>query len=254
MATDVDDAATVLTEVRRLRERTRAQAHAGAWLPAAVLAVLVLASIVLYRYPFHRPRTLSVDVPYWAGLPDEQRNPVGSYVFWFVGTLVAFGIIAAWYRRRERRVGMRVNWRRFIGVGVGALLAMAVIAAVPVPLPQDVPLGDLGQPSSTWENLRDGVLTPLIPIGLATTVLGVAEHSRALTAAGGWMVVLAWVHCTFGVLSVPGSLTELVVDSSFESQTPPYESSPGPILIAMALPLLVFAVVHGWRTRGASDA
>src|SRR6266508_3537733 len=92
-----------LTEVRRLRDRTRSRAHGGVWFPVAVLALLLLTSIALYRSPFRELHEATVTVPYWAGLPAEQRSPIASYLLWLVGTPVAFALIAAWYRRRARR-------------------------------------------------------------------------------------------------------------------------------------------------------
>ncbi len=65
-----------------------------------------LLSIGLYTTPFHHPQQMSIDVPYWAGLPSEQRNPIVSYAFWFVGTPLAFiaSIIASSPMRRPQRM------------------------------------------------------------------------------------------------------------------------------------------------------
>ncbi len=233
-----------LTEVRRLRDRTRSRAHGGVWFPVAVLALLLLTSIALYRSPFRELHEATVTVPYWAGLPAEQRSPIASYLLWLVGTPVAFALIAAWYRRRARRVGHRVAWQWSVGAGLGALAALAIIAAVPVELSQDVPLGTLtSTPPPAGTILRNGLLTPLLPIGIAIAVLGLVEGSRALVLAGGWVALIAWFHCTFGVTSVFHGGPSL--DANWR-----YHTLPGPLLVAIALPLLAFAAVRAWRVRG----
>src|SRR6266542_630923 len=203
-----------LTEVRRLRDRTRSRAHGGVWFPVAVLALLLLTSIALYRSPFRELHEATVTVPYWAGLPAEQRSPIASYRLWLVGA------------------------------GLGALAALAIIAAVPVELSQDVPLGTLtSTPPPAGTILRNGLLTPLLPIGIAIAVLGLVEGSRALVLAGGWVALIAWFHCTFGVTSVFHGGPSL--DANWR-----YHTLPGPLLVAIALPLLAFAAVRAWRVRG----
>src|SRR6266508_4069523 len=194
-----------LTEGRRLRDRTRSRAHGGVWFPVAVLALLLLTSIALYRSPFRELHEATVTVPYWAGLP---------------------------------------AWQWSVGAGLGALAALAIIAAVPVELSQDVPLGTLtSTPPPAGTILRNGLLTPLLPIGIAIAVLGLVEGSRALVLAGGWVALIAWFHCTFGVTSVFHGGPSL--DANWR-----YHTLPGPLLVAIALPLLAFAAVRAWRVRG----
>ena len=62
---------------------------------------------------------------------DEQRSEVASYVYWIVGLPALFAGIAAWYRWRARRVGMRVDWRPFVVTGTGVLVLLAIMVAVP---------------------------------------------------------------------------------------------------------------------------
>ena len=240
----------VLTEVRRLRRRSKARAHGGVWLPVAVLAGLLLLSIALYTSPFRAPHEMTVAVPFWAGLPSEQRDPTLSYAFWFVGTPAAFALIAAWYRWRVRRVGVRVGWHWALAAGLVALVALAVLAAVPVELPRDVPLGTLtaDQPS-LGSVLLDGVRTPLLPLAVATVVLGVAEGSRALVAAGGWVALVAYVQCTIGVAGVFA-----VLDGSRPSSFARYDTLPGPLVLAMAAPLVLFAATRAVRAPFRSGA
>ena len=70
-------------------------APAAIWATLWILtlpAVLLLASTALYRTPFGQRLSITTDHPYWAGLPDEQRNPVLSYAFWFVGIPLLYGL------------------------------------------------------------------------------------------------------------------------------------------------------------------
>jgi hypothetical protein len=233
----------VLADVRRLRLWAASRAHGGVWLPVTALAALVVLSIGLYRAPFHHPQEMTVAVPYWAGLPAEQRAPIASYAFWFLGTAAVFALITMWYRQRARRTGMRVAWQRAVTAGFSALLALAVIAAVPVQLPQDVPLATVtARPPSAGAVLLHGLLTPLLPLAVAVVVLGLVEHSRALVAAGAWVGLLTWIQCTVGILAVPALL------EGYHTSSAQFDLLPGPLLLTMAFPLLLFAAVTGARS------
>lgn len=244
----------MLDEVRRLREQARRQAHAGAWFPVAALAVLLLASIGLYLVPFAQVDTLAV-TSRWAGLPDEQRSEQASYLFWFIGTPLVIALIGVWYRWRARRVGVRVPWRWFAITAMGALLALAVIAAMPVERPGGSDTVRMYAEVPLLEQVRLGLFTPLMPIALAIVVLGWAERSRAVALSGVWVGAITWWQCSQGL----GQLTgwQAWVLGGFEGPALGGQltlfglNRPGPTLILMALPLLVFATVRAVRTRGA---
>jgi hypothetical protein len=240
----IDDAAQTLTEVRRLRARTRLRVHGGAWLPAAVLAVLVLLSAVLYRYPFDRPQIFTVPYPFWAGLPDEQRSATGSYAFWLLGLPAAFAAIVAWYRYRARRMGVRVPWPVLIAVGMGALLLLLALAAIPsqslaepVMLAQPVLL--TAPPPPPWH----AVASPLLAVAAAVVALGWVERSPGLAATGIWLGVLTCWQCASAPLTMmiggngPGIAGQLGL-------------RPAGMLLAMAGPLLVWVLVQAVRSRG----
>ena len=55
----MDGAEQTLADIRRIRQNSRRLAQGGAWLPALLLAVLVLASSALYRLPFGEPAAAS---------------------------------------------------------------------------------------------------------------------------------------------------------------------------------------------------
>ncbi|MFC6015315.1 hypothetical protein ACFP2T_03775 [Plantactinospora solaniradicis] len=233
-----------LAELDRLRARTRSRAHSGAWLPAALVAVLLLASSTLYRVPFAQAYSYTIDHPYWAGLPDEQRNPVLSYAFWFVATPLLFVATAAWYAWRARQLGVRVAWPIFAGTGLGVLLLLAVVAAVPR---TEIESDSLTADFSAW--WWQGLLTPLLPVAAAVLALAWAERSPSLAAAGLWITLLtAWLCGTFPLGYIPPWAAELLTGgtSTYGGQL---ALRPGHYLGLMALPLVVFAVVRGARAR-----
>jgi hypothetical protein len=242
--TGATQAERTLDEVSRLRNRTQVRAHSGAWFPAALIATLILLSIALYEHPFGQPNEIVAAYPFWAGLADAQRSPVASYLFWFAGTPAMFAIIALWYRWRARRVGMRVAWPVVAGTGLGVLVLLAVLAAVPPPEPSSDAFGI--PPAFSWP----GLLTPLLPVAAAVIVLGWAERSKALAAAGVWIALLAaWLCGSFPLGRLPGWLTWLLDGGEGPALGGNLSLRPGHYLIVMALPLLMFAAVRAWRAR-----
>ncbi|WBB53890.1 hypothetical protein [Verrucosispora sp. WMMD573] len=250
-------ATQTLAELQRLRRRTRARTHGGSWLPALGIAVLLLASSALYRHPFASTYSVSVDAPYWAGLPDEQRNPLASYLFWFLCTPLLLAAIGAWYRWRSRSLGLRVAWPLFVGTGLGVLLLLAVLAAVPT---QEQHQSDIltSNPDHFW---LPGLLTPLLPIAVAVTALGWAERSPSLTIAGGWIAALTvWLCGWVPMGHLPGWATDILggdltgpMDGTPNSLGGQVDWRPGIWLTLMALPLVTFAAIRGWQSWRAAN-
>ncbi|MBV1855270.1 hypothetical protein [Catellatospora tritici] len=252
--TTMDPSTKLLDDLKQLREQARRRAHGGAWLPVALLAALLLASIALYRFPFVQINAVGTST-FWAGLPDVQRSATASYAFWFLGTPLVIALIAGWYHYRARRVGVRLRLRWFVITALGALAALAVLAAVPAPLPVDPQiLSDT--PPTTADLLPAGFSTPLLPVSLALVVLGWTERSRAVALSGAWVGLVAWWQCAMGMGHLTGPMTWVL--GGFEGPALGGEftlfglNRPGPTLILMALPLVVFAVVRAVRTRGGS--
>lgn len=230
-----DLAEQTLTDIRRLRARSRRLAHGGAWLPALLLAALVLASMLLYRYPFSEPpwsgAVLDSDGswrhPFWAGLPAGARSDLGAYLFWFVGLPLTVIVSGVWYRWRARRLGMKVAWPWFAGVTCAVLALLAIIAAVPT-RPAAPPF------QAGWS----GLLTPLVAVAVATIALGVVERSTGLVVGGVWLGLIAGWQCAWGLGEVPGGQLTLFG-----------LNRPGPVLVLMTLPLLIFGLLGWWRER-----
>ncbi|WP_431880411.1 hypothetical protein [Micromonospora marina] len=250
-------ATQTLAELQRLRRRTRARTHGGAWLPALGIAVLLLASSALYRHPFALTYSISVDAPYWAGLPDEQLDPLASYLFWFLCTPLLLAVIGAWYRWRSRSLGLRVAWPLFVGTGLGVLLLLAVLAAVPTQ--EQSQSGTLT--SGAGHFWLSGLLTPLLPVAVAVMALGWAERSRVLAIAGGWITVLTVWLCGWVPMGyLPGWATDILggdltgpLDGTPNSLGGQVDWRPGIWLTLMALPLVTFAAIRGWQSWRAAN-
>ncbi|WP_203908672.1 hypothetical protein [Rhizocola hellebori] len=238
---------TVLSEVEQLRQRVRTRAHGGAWVPALAIGTFLVCSSLLYSQPFSRWLVKEIQFPYWAGLPDEQRSPVVSYLFWFLGLPLLVGLIGWWYRWRSRRLGIRVAWKWFAIVAIGSLVLLGLLSSVPASTIE------VGSATATVRLNRDldwlsAFATPLIAMALGVVVLGWVERSGWLIFAGLWIGWLTWwqgAFLTYGGLGGlppwaggPGVVTLLGVDR------------PGWLLMWMALPLMVFGVVRGLRARG----
>jgi hypothetical protein len=242
----IDDPAQTLTEVRRLRTRSRQRVHGGAWLPAAVLAVLVLLSAVLYRHPPARRYALDVEYPFWAGLPYEQHSARVSYAFWLLGLPAAFAAIVAWYRFRAHRIGVRVPWPVLVAAGMGALTLLVVLVAIPsepVANPDVVTFA----PSPWWY----GLATPLLAVAAAVVALGWVERGPGLAATGAWIGLSTWWQCRAHVLGgMPGWLTWLLNGGSGPALGGQLALPPAGVLVVMVAPLLVWVVVQAVRSRG----
>lgn len=248
-------AAETLAEVARVRDRARRTAHGGAWLPAGLMAALLVGSAALYTSPFaeHPPETLVlVEHPFWAGLPDAQRSPLASHLYWFLGLPTVIALSALWYRRRARRHGMVVRWGWFAGVGLGALFILAVLATIPgraIPHETSGPL-----PALRLELLAgSGLLTPLLVAAAAVLALGWIERSRVLAACGLWAGLIAAWQCAYGYQlgEIPGWLDWIL--SGFDGPALGGQltvlglHTAGFTLLVMAAPLAVFAVAGATR-------
>ena len=246
----IEDPEQTLREVERLKAHSRRRAHGGAWVPAAVLAALVLLSTVLYRSAPPTAHWNSIGIvqfPYWAGLPAEQLSPPVSYLYWLVGLPAAFAVIAWWYRRRARQTGFRVAWRLFAAVGLGALLLLVVLLAVPTEPPAD-PYAAHIDVGLRWGS---GFATPLIAVAASLVALAWVERAPMLAAAGGWLALLAWWQGATLYGQLPYWLYRLF-DGGQPIGLGGQTDLPVPGMLAlMCLPLLVWVVLAAVRSRPA---
>lgn len=254
------EAEKTLADVQRLRQYARTQAHGGAWVPAGLVAALILASIVLYRYPFQSRQqgAYLIEYPAWAGLPDVQRDVVASYVFWFAGLALLFAVTGVWYRMRARKHGMTVNWWLFAAAGTAALVLLVVLAAVPARTAMvDPAFAEMGVPSPPYQGA--GFLTPLLAVAVAVLALGWIERSRGLMVSGLWITAITLWQSAYGddLGAIPGWFASLL--GGFQEPALGGQVTvlgldrAGPTLILIAAPLLVFAVVGAIRAMRAGQ-
>jgi hypothetical protein len=206
---EVTEAATLLSDVRRLRRQTRTARHAY-WLPLVLFGLLTCASVPFYIQPAAtcpapavRPGQHALQVTHVACQSARTAGPSGPYLPGFGGFLrqgwqgflafywlaaIAAGLILTylWYRRRGRRVGLVTPARGFLITGVVASLLLLVLATAGL-LP-----GDL--------TLRGTVPFLIIAAGLWT--LARAERSRALLAVAALYTGTALLASLYNIENV----------------------------------------------------
>lgn len=212
-------------------------------MPALLLGALVVASTLLFEYPFHQPMSETWRFPYWAGLPAQPYSHLGAYLFWFIGLPLTVLATGAWYRWRGKRMGVTVAWPWFALTTLGTLALLAIIAAVPTRTVTPQFPGE-------WQ----GLLTPLLAVAVAAIALGVIERSRGLIFGGVWLGLIASWHSALGMGGLPGWVDWLL--SGGEGPALGGQLTllglhrPGPVLILAALPLLIVGFVDLVRSRG----
>jgi hypothetical protein len=167
----------LLSAVHDLTRRVRV-AQRGTWFPLAVLGVITLAVIPVYRYA---PRHLGPCRSGPGGTSVCAAYIPGVLVYWPVALLLAYAVIAGFYLSHAHRRGVGTRIRPYIVAGVAiAILLTAVTlwraAHPPLPL-SGIPLHAAPAPPLVG---RLGSAT--VAIGLALLVLAWVERNWWLTA------------------------------------------------------------------------
>jgi hypothetical protein len=172
----------LLTEMTRLRRRTRAARHAY-WFPLVLFGLLICASAPFYLQPgFPRGsasgtgQIFAASVPQISILGGFSGFLISSYLPYYWLTALAAGLLLTllWYRRHARQVGLETPARGYVITG-------AVVTALAFILP---PLAQL--PALSWLQVlwpSDLVVRGMFPFLIIAATLGVlawAERSRAL--------------------------------------------------------------------------
>ena len=181
---EATEAASLLSDVRRLRRQTRSARHAY-WLPVVLFGLLTCASVPFYIQPAAycpaqavRPGhqavngghntacTVSTRGPYLPGFGGFLHQGWQGYLALYWVVAIAAGLTATylWYRRRGRQIGLVTPARGFLVTGVVVSLLVLVLPTVGL-----VP-GDL---------VIRGTL-PFLIIAAGLWMLARAERSRAL--------------------------------------------------------------------------
>jgi hypothetical protein len=193
--------AQLLDEMRVIRQRTSAAAHAY-WLPLLLFGLVICGSLPFYERlaaPRQTPRAgplLSTCVP---GQP--CRIAVGTHSrivvtslgwYWQVAIPVAVVLTVLWYRRRADRVGLRTPDRGFLitGLVLGELVLLVALLAT---------VQQAGRPNGIVGDARH--LGSVLVIAVVLWVLAWSERSRALA---GIVAVYFVVALTVAVVTSGG--------------------------------------------------
>jgi hypothetical protein len=263
-----EDPAELIAQTDRLRRQTRAQART-AWLPLSTFALITLATVTLYRYPFGqqlqpgvpmeapllppgeqppppidvRPvpsadeaiQWFAADGPHYAGLPGMEWSLSLSWLFWVLLAPGAwFG--AAWLaQRRGQRLGVQARWRPWLVGGVAAFAA--TFAGLALPSTVMVEVFNRSGADTTFAIWQYALTSPLTGVAVGLLVVGIVERSAIAAVAASTVGVTAVV---FSV-----DLSALNDDGSIDA--------PGPRVFVLAGILLVAAAAEWfWAHRTAA--
>lgn len=173
--------AQLLDEMRVIRQRTSAAAHAY-WLPLLLFGLVICGSLPFYQRLGASHQTPSSPLPSTCvpGQPcrivavAHYRVVVTSLGwYWQVAIPVAVVLTVLWYRWRASRVGLRTPARGFLitGLVLGELVLLVSLLATVL---------QSGQPDSMVGNARH--LGSVLVIAAVLWVLAWAERSRALAS------------------------------------------------------------------------
>jgi hypothetical protein len=164
----------LLSDLARLRRQARSTRHAY-WFPLILFGLLTRASVPFYVADLTQAgvgvAVLRVSAPPTL-LGGEQAGRDGLFLAWYWALALVAGYLLtwAWYRRHQRRVGLRTAARAFAVTGI-------VLAALAF-------LGPL---------LLASLSSPYTPVGLPVEDLWVRGTFAFLVAAAG-LWVLAWAE------------------------------------------------------------
>lgn len=216
----------LLVSLRDLTRQVRA-AQRGTWFPLLVFAVISFGAIPVAQHGGHTfgscaaalgpvgpPRTCAV-------------YSVRPLVYWSVGLVLAYVVIAGFYRYRARRrgVGSRVLPYVLVGVVVAVLVMALTVWSVYHPLPGG---------GSTLSLVVNQAHTPPAAIGLALLVLAWVEGNAAL----GWFSL--------------GYLVVVLIPATYLTGDRPTLTSPVPRQLIIAGVLLLGSLAFAITQRAAA--
>jgi hypothetical protein len=180
--------ARLLDEMRLIRDRTSAAAHAY-WLPLLLFGLVICGSLPFYeRLQPSQVRSVRPPAACRPGQPCQvevgahyRTNVTALGWYWQIAIPVAVVLTVLWYRWRAARVGLRTPDRGFLAAGLVlgelVLLVSLLIAA------------ELGRPDSLVGGLRH--VGTMLVIAAVLWVLAWAERSRALASMVAVFLVVA---------------------------------------------------------------
>src|ERR1022692_1694141 len=118
---EATEAATLLSDVRRLRRQTRSARHAY-WLPLVLFGILTCASVPFYIRPLQSGGTAGFGVPafYVRGFGGFTGQGWRGYLalYWLAAIAAGLTLTFLWYRRHGRQVGLVTPARGFLTTGI----------------------------------------------------------------------------------------------------------------------------------------
>jgi hypothetical protein len=193
------EAAALLDDLGRLRNRTRQDSH-GYWLPLLLFGVLILVAPVLYGAAgITVPTNGNIDV---YG-PELHIGGLGFYplslftsfqldvsglavgLYWLGVVVVGMLVTLAWYRWRALRVGVQPRTGTYLLYALGGLL----VCVLPVPLVAGLLIDALGGSDKASVLLSVAVLV----VGIVLTALCARGRSRN---------VMRWIGLVVGIVLV----------------------------------------------------
>jgi hypothetical protein len=240
-----DDPGELLSDLSRLRRRTRVARH-GYWFPLVLFGVLGCAAAPLYLAAAASVPTGSVTYqtantgPMLLGGMSIGRN--GFYIgwYWAVALVAGYLLTVLWYWRSARRAGVRTPSRGYVITGMvltGLAVALPPLSrAVPGLLTLWAPFGD------AW--IR-GTLAFLI-IGVGLWVLARAERSPGLAVIALAYTAAALLASLYNVENLLFRLGWNPTDSRFGWD---WTALPGILLPALVLLVSGLGVLLMQRLR-----
>jgi hypothetical protein len=189
-------AAKLLDEMRAIRSRTSAAAHAY-WLPLLLFGIVICGSLPFYERlkPLRAgPRPAALPSSCRPGQPCRISGSVGHLTvvtalgwYWQAAIPVAVVLTVLWYRRRADRIGLRTPARSFliIGLVLGELVLLVSLLIA----------DQSARPGGFFINTRH--VAAVLVIAAVLWVLAWAERSKGL----------AFIVAAFLVVALPVSYT-----------------------------------------------
>lgn len=204
----------LLSTTHELTQRVR-RAQRATWFPLLVLAAVTFASIPAYRYfGHHRFGSCTPVVAPAAASATELRTacaiyPNGEFVYWPFALVLAYAVIAVFYIRRSRALGLETRVRPYAVAGVVIAVALTVVMFWELHSPSAA--GPAGLHALGWR-----LVNPTSAVGIALLVLARAERNRALLAVAVAYLAVVLIPVDFGWAMDPRSpwyfVPRLVID------------------------------------------
>lgn len=175
--TIADTPGQLLSATHDLALRVRI-AQRGTWFPLVLLGLVVMGAAPVYR--FGSGGRFSCDVTHGPG-GQVVRTCFFSYgwpafIYWMIALVLAYAVIAGFYRLRARQRGVGSRVRPYVTAGIAGLILLAAFW----PVQQHLSSMRSGQVALAVHGLN-----PLLAIGLALFVLAWVERNWALLAFAG---------------------------------------------------------------------